>query len=293
MLTRKMSFAKGCLAALFGAVAAWGGAACGGGGQTNGCTPGQQSECACPGGGASVQACNAQGTYDACQCGDENRGGGGSGAGDNSGGGGAGQGGGGGTKPDDCGNGIPDPGECDGSPEFPDCPQDCMGGQGGAGGNACADVVTYAGMVTNVPSAWGSHMSANGKAGYDAGVEICKTIGADHPCEYAEVTQAEMKGELSTVAQGTNAWIHRATVAMIGGTPTNPGPGGRCNDWTYITNHISDGEYVTFDMVGIPTYHLDNDTFYDGVDTTHTIIGDLQCGGMMRALLCCYPTCVP
>ena len=23
-----------------------------------------------------------------------------------------------------------------------------------------------------------------------------------------------------------------------------PGAGGRCNDWTYTTNHISDGEYV-------------------------------------------------
>lgn len=34
------------------------------------CTPGQQIGCACPGGSSSVQECNSDATYDACQCGE-------------------------------------------------------------------------------------------------------------------------------------------------------------------------------------------------------------------------------
>jgi hypothetical protein len=90
-------------------------------------------------------------------------------------------------------------------------------------------------------------------------------------------------------ATGTTIWINRTTPEMVNGTLSQPGAGGRCNDWVYSTNHISDGEYATFDTVGVPTYHLDNDTFFDGVDTSHTITGDLQCGGTMRTIPCCNP----
>jgi len=79
---------------------------------------------------------------------------------------------------------------------------------------------------------------------------------------------------------------------MVNGQDEHAGAGGRCNNWTYMTNHISDGEYATFDVVGVPTYHLDNDTFFDGVDTTHTIAGDLQCGGEMRNIMCCFIECM-
>lgn len=157
-------------------------------------------------------------------------------------------------------------------------------------GCACMMTPVYAGMVSGVVSQWGANPQANGKTGYEAGVEICKTIGADHPCEYMEVKAAEAMGALVNVAQGTTAWLHRTTP---GPNAEPAGPGGRCNDWTYATNHIADGEYITFDVLGVPTYHIDNDTFYDGIDTTHQIQGDLQCGGEVRNIMCCFPKCIP
>ena len=75
--------------------------------------------------------------------------------------------------------------------------------------------------------------------------------------------------------------------------PTQAGVGGRCVDWTYQTNHIADGEFVEFPGGGAVTYNFDNDTFYDGVDTTHAQPGLLECGTQMRAILCCNPPCMP
>lgn len=256
-----------------------------------GCTPNETQVCACTNGGEGVQTCASDGaSFSACDCGGSGGSGGSTGSSGD---------GGGNTIIGACGDGVEDQGECDsGSENF--CPEDCSGTGGTGGGttttttsDTCEGQVTFAGLVADVPSAWGSHMQANGKTGYEAGVEICKSIAADHPCEYQEVLAAEAAGELAGVAQGTTAWIHRTSDAIVGGVVSPAGAGGRCNNWVYTTNHISDGEYTTFDMVGIPSYHLDNDTFYDGVDTTHTIGGDLQCGGVMRAILCCYPTCVP
>ena len=79
---------------------------------------------------------------------------------------------------------------------------------------------------------------------------------------------------------------------MVGGVPSAPGAGGRCNDWKYNTNHISDGEYVTFDTVGQPNFHLDNDTTYDVMHPgMYTIPGDLDCNGVTRNIMCCYASC--
>lgn len=267
---------------------------CGGTGETGGgsCVPNETQACACPGGGEGVQTCGADGkSFSVCDCGS-----GGSGGSTSSSNGGGGEGGG-KTIIGACGDGVEDQGECDPSSENY-CPEDCQPGTGGTGGgtttsDTCEGKVTFAGLVSGVPSAWGTDPNANGKTGYEAGIEICKTIGADHPCEYQEVLAAEKVGELAAIPQGTTAWIHRTTDAMVGGVNSPPGAGGRCNNWVYTTNHISDGEYATFDQVGVPSYHLDNDTFYDGTDTTHTITGDLQCGGTMRAILCCFPACVP
>lgn len=265
---------------------------CGGNGDTGGtgCTPNVTQTCLCTSGGQGVQVCAADGqSFSECVCGGNT---GGSGGSTDTGGEGGGK-----TIIGACGDGVEDQGECDpGSENY--CPEDCMPGTGGTGGttttsDTCAGHVTFAGLVPNVSSAWGQHPQSNGKSGYEAGTEICKTIAADHPCEYQEVLAAQAAGELATIDQGTTAWIHRTTDAMVNGVPSPPGAGGRCNNWTYLTNHISDGEYVTFDMVGNPTYHLDNDTFYDGVDTTHTIPNDLQCNGAMRAILCCFPVCTP
>jgi hypothetical protein len=257
---------------------------CGGTGGVEGCTPNEVQFCPCAGGGEGVQTCQGDGQgWSVCDCGDGTGGRGG-------------DGGSGTTQTGACGDGAEDPGECDtGSENY--CPQDCMGtgGSGGTGGstNTCVGKATYGGSVMGVGPDWGNHPQSNGKTGYEAGVEICKSIGADHPCEYQEVVAAELAGELAAIPQGTSAWIHRTTDAEVNGTVSVAGPGGRCNNWVYTTNHISDGEYATFDMVGIPTYHLDNDTFYDGVDITHANPTDLQCGGMIRDILCCFPICVP
>lgn len=269
---------------------------CGGTGEGEGCTPNETQSCACPNNRTGVQTCASDGvSLSVCDCGD-GTGGSGAGTGTTTGNGGS---GGGTTQSGLCGNGNPDPGECDAGSEFP-CPQDCMG-TGGAGGGTttttssttdpCEGALTYGGLVPGAISAWASHPQSNGKNGYEAGIEICKSIGADHPCDYEEVLAAEAAGELAAIPMGTTAWIHRVTVAQIGGVDSPPGPGGRCNDWAYTTNHISDGEFVSFDAVGIPTYHLDNDTFYDGVDTSHAQPGQLQCNGETRAILCCYPVC--
>ncbi len=269
--------------------------ACGGTGDVTGCTPNETKVCACPGGGEGVQTCSSDGSaLSVCDCRD---GSGGSGAGTTiTGGEGGGGEGGGTTQTGLCGNGVPDAGECDGG-EFP-CPQDCMGTTTSTGSTTstttmdpCEGHIFYAGMVSGAISAWSNHPQANGKTGYEAGIAICQSIGADHPCDYEEVLDAEAAGELANVAQGTTAWIHRTTVAMVGGNPSDPGPGGRCNDWIYTTNHISDGEFVSFDQVGTPTYHLDNDTFFDGEDPSHAQAGALQCNGETRAILCCFPAC--
>ena len=100
------------------------------------------------------------------------------------------------------------------------------------------------------------------------------------------------------IPMGTTAWVQRTTTVnlvgtmpvTVGGTPSTADTGGRCNNWTYMTNHISDGEYVTFDTVGTPTFHLDNNTKFDPANP-HVIVGDLECGGTMRSILCCQPVC--
>lgn len=302
MLKNKLGLSFGWASALAGAVVLFV-PACGGSDTTSGggeCTANQQTECACPGGKKGVQVCNSDGrSFGLCQC--ESTGSGGS-TGSNSGSGGAGAGVGGGA----CGDGIEDQGECDvGAENF--CLEDCPttgsgGGTTGSGGDPCKGVVTYAGLVPGAGSAWGAHPQSNGKTGYEAGIEICKTLGADHPCTYVEVKKAEAAGELANIAMGTTAWIHRTTPEMVDGVMSDPTAvdgagnevyhGGTCNNWVYITNHISDGEYASFEAVGVPTYHLDSDMYFDGVDTTHAQPG-LNCGGETRGILCCFPACAP
>ncbi|MFO0614862.1 MAG: hypothetical protein U0414_19900 [Polyangiaceae bacterium] len=117
-------------------------------------------------------------------------------------------------------------------------------------------------------------------------------VGADHVCDYEEVLKAEAQGELAAIPMGTIVWLQRTTVASVGGQPSQPGPGGRCNDWTDAGNQASDGEYATFDAPGKPTYHLDGDTIYDPAQPgLHTVAGDLHCGGVLRSILCCFPAC--
>lgn len=293
-------------AALLGSVVA-GLAACGSSGSSDvtstgggACTPGAQTECACPGGTKGVQTCSSDGRgLNACECGSSTS--------TSSGTGGAG-GKSTGTMGPMCGDGMQQAGECDPTSEgHIYCAADCdsmtatssSSGTGGAGGS-CAGHVFYAGMVQDamnklidVPSVWVS----GGLTSFAAGDDMCQKSnlgGADHVCDYEEVLKAQADGELSTIAMGTTAWVQRTTTAMVAGVPSPAGPGGRCNDWKYGTNHIADGEYMTFDQVGVPTYFLDNDTQFENLPppavSSFTQPG-LPCGGAMRKVLCCYAKC--
>lgn len=142
----------------------------------------------------------------------------------------------------------------------------------------------YAGQVPNIASVW----SSAGLMGLEAGASLCAGIGGDHACNYAEVVRAAGAGELAAIPAGTTAWLQRTTTVDVGGTPSPAGPGGNCSNWTFTGNHLADGEYITFDAAGVPTYHFDSDTTFDGVDTSHAAPGALDCGGVMRAILCCY-----
>lgn len=279
--------------------------ACGdGGGDGDGsggsCVPGQQVACACPGGGEGVQVCATDGSFfGPCSCGDA------TGGEDtetetdteidsNSGSG---------TTGGACGNGVEDPGECD-MTSAAYCPDDCsgvddtMGDSGTTGEDSCANQPIYVGNVPSIGSRWESGALIGFAAGQDLCRQAATAMGVPDPmevtvCDYEQVVQAAAAGEFAAVPAGTTAWLHRTTVADVMGVPSAPGTGGRCVDWTYQTNHISDGEYVEFAGGGMVSYFLDNDTFYDGIDGSHTQPGMLECGTQMRAILCCNPPCMP
>ncbi len=257
------------------------------------CVPGQQVACACADGGEGVQQCDVSGGFfGPCTCG--------AGTGDGAdtdvvtdGESATGSGGSGGL----CGNGMEDAFECNmDDPSY--CPEDCEddSADGTTGTtDSCADDPIFVVQVPLQPSRWES----GALVGFAAGGDLCQqaAAGAGVPdpmevtvCTYAQVVEAEMAGELAAIPAGTTAWLHRLTVADIAGVPSAPGVGGRCQDWTYSTNHIADGEFAEFSG-GPVTYNLDADTFFDGVDTTHTQPGVLECGGIMRSILCCNPVC--
>jgi hypothetical protein len=282
-------------AALLGSVVA-GLAACGSSGSTDAtssggsnCTPGEQKACACPGGVEGVQTCAADGrSLEACQCGGST----GSGMGGAGGSSGASTG----TKMEPCGDGVQQPGECLPSNETHFyCPADCDGttasGSSSGTGGSCAGQQHFGGTVPNVTSVWMS----GGLTSLAAGDDMCQKLGTDgidHVCDYEEMLVAQKADEFKAIAAGTTFWVQRSTPAMVNGVMSQPGPGGRCNDWKYNTNHISDGEYVSFDKLGEPTYFLDNDTVFDGANPgVHNIPGMLECNGVSRSIMCCYTKC--
>jgi hypothetical protein len=197
-----------------------------------------------------------------------------------------------------CGDGVIQPSDNCGNPnsEFyckSDCEMATTSASSGTGGCGPANHQFYAGKIDNTSSVWSTLANAGGQTGLEAGNAACKAIGGDHVCDYEEVVLAAQGGQLSSIPQGTTAWLQRTTTVMVNGTASAPGPGGRCNDWTYMTNHISDGEYITFDTAGTPTYHFDNDTIYDPANPhVHTNDADLQCGGASRSILCCFTACM-
>lgn len=255
------------------------------------CTPGQQLPCACAD-TEGVQTCVMDGSgFGPCTCGDTT--------------GGATQGptetaasSGDGTTGAMCGDGVEDPGEC--STEDPAyCPDDCESDDGTTGPGDCTDQgPIYVTLVPSVASRWES----GALVGFAAGQQMCReTAGAMGlpgageltVCNYVQLLQAELMAELGAVPAGTTAWVHRTTVADVMGMPSEPGIGGRCAEWSSVANDVADGEYVEFPGGGVLVPFLDDDTFYDGVDTTHTQVGLLECGMQLRSILCCNPTCVP
>ena len=124
--------------------------------------------------------------------------------------------------------------------------------------------------------------------GTAAGDALCDAMFAgSNMCEYSDLLDAELLGDLAAVSDSTTFWLERDITADVAAVPSPPGPGGNCNNWTFNGNHVADGEYVTF-LSGVPTYHIDNDTFYDGSDQSHVIAGDLQCTDS-RSIPCCAP----
>ena len=191
------------------------------------------------------------------------------------------------------------------------CPDDCNQGGGGAGGGGGTGgtggigeggappcdpqaTVIMAAIVAAQTPVW----TSNGLVGLDAGNDMCNAAAlGSHVCTYAELLVAEAKPDnlepnLGLLATGTTLWVHRDTPEMVNGMMSVPGAGARCNDWTYPTNHISDGEYAEVTLPSDLTFSLDNDSFFDGVDNTHALAGLLQCGGETRAIPCCNP-CIP
>ncbi len=241
--------------------------------------PGEQVVCACPGGDRGVQVCGPSGdVFEPCQCdtgpvpGTE----GGTGSSGSSGEAST-------SEVDEtadgpiCGDGIADPNEC------PDaCPSDCPSG-GSTGQPICK---SFVGLVEDQPSVW----QEQGAVGFEAGQLKCAGIGADHVCDYVELAAAADNGELMTLTAGTTVWLHRTTPAMLEGVTYSADLGGRCVDWTYGTNHLSDGEYLEIGVDG-PTFHLDSDPFYDGIDPSHAVPDELQCGDTLRSIPCCNQPC--
>ncbi len=279
---------------------------------TKACVPNATLSCACLGGKTGAQTCNANGTaYGTCQCGGAGGSGGGNGGSTatstaNSGST--------GTAAPTCGNGVIDESDnCDTPTSEFYCASDCaLKGTGGMGGGTtasssvassamsssstgvvdpCNGHVHYVGRIDAQGSIW----TFNGVAGFDGGNAHCKAAvpGSDHVCDYEEVKHdiANNLTAFSAIPQNATAWVQRTTPETVGGVVYEPGPGGRCNNWNYSTNHLSDGEYMTFGAAGTaPVFSLDNDTVFTSDPMGHTQAG-LNCNGESRAILCCSDTC--
>jgi len=166
------------------------------------------------------------------------------------------------------------------------CTTECGDTTASAGSSETGPCSTiYAGKVDSVMVPW----SFMGPIGLMGGEAMCESIGADHVCDYLEVVDAAQAGELDALGNIT-VWIHRTTIEPVDGVPSAPGPGGRCVDWADGTSTLADGEWAELTADGV-VFNLDPDTFYDGLDSSHTDPIAFPCMGISRAILCCHPTC--
>ena len=261
------------------------------------CVPGQVSFCPCPGDVATspsgTQTCLADNTYGLCQCGDTT-------ATDGSASGDASTSdtaesesesqGTTGDQPDLCGNGFPDPGECDVGPDgdMQPCPEDCQSATGtgddtdsGTTGqvDACAGVPIYVGNIPNSISEW-THPGFG--EGFTSGTQACIAAGYEGVCTYTQLVEASDQGDFAAVPAGTTFWVHRVVATMFNGALIQPDTRSRCDDWRYATNDINDGEFATV-AAGALMFSLDADPMPNGPSDP---LG-LDCGNVMRAIPCC------
>jgi hypothetical protein len=184
--------------------------------------------------------------------------------------------------------------------------------------------------------------------GVKAGNAMCLAIGADRICKHSDIVAADAAGELASLPTNVTYWLHRTTPVMdptqpnksckpifdaaknsddyVGNTKDcstgvskycdpntlqcsiRAGAGGRCNEWTFPSNHVADGEWFevynpasSFNAGGFKegtlSFHYDGDTTYTGQYpsptckslTTPGCAG--PCGGAQRAILCCFDSC--
>jgi hypothetical protein len=266
------------------------------------CIAGQVSFCPCagdlPSSPSGTQTCLPDGTYGLCQCGD----------GVATDGSASGEGSSGdtaesesdsmgttGDQPDLCGNGFPDPGECDVDPDggMQPCPEDCQsatdtegetesdsaGTTTGAG--VCDGVPIYVGNIPNSGSEW---QFQDFGPGFTSGVQACMAAGFDGVCTYTQMVEASDQGDFAAVPAGTTFWVHRVVATMFNGAMIQPDTRSRCDDWRYDTNDMHDGEFATV-TAGALTFTLDADPLPNGGSDP---LG-LDCGPatFTRAIPCC------
>lgn len=220
------------------------------------CTVGTTTPCTCPQGGEGIATCGPEGVFGACSgCASSTGTAGGTG-----------------------------PGATEGGSTG--CADGCSSGAADEATTSCADGPRIHGVVVGVSVPW----TEAGQTGLAAGEAKCSNSGADHLCEYEEVKAAALAGELDAMDPGFTAWIQRTTIEAVDGEPSAPGQGGRCIEWTATADTLADGEYLEIGMDG-PTFVLDPDTFYDGLDPSHADPAAMPCTGIARALLCCNPAC--
>jgi cysteine-rich repeat protein len=221
------------------------------------------------------------------------------------------------------------------NPNDPSCK--CATGTSSSTGCECPKTKIFKSVVSSqlnpsmqgagLPSAW----SYKGFLGVQAGKALCQDVGADHACTYEEVAAADAKGELAALPQDLTYWLHRTTnvpdyTQNNGNKPCfqnsdcgspdvcdpvtkvcswKPGAAGRCNDWTYTTNHVADGEWFRTlpdpqagggVAKGTLSFHFLQDASslnpMGPVCKSETVLGCAgPCAGPTRAILCCFPNC--
>jgi hypothetical protein len=176
-----------------------------------------------------------------------------------------------------------------------------------------------------LPGSW----AYKGFTGIQAGKALCQDVGADHVCGFREVLAAEAKGELAAIPMNHTYWLRRISSAPDAYHPNTPckannechgsndtelcnhaehrcawisSADARCNDWTSIDDGYDGEWFERYDPssafaaggvhIGGLSYHFDANVAEACHDPTKLGCAG-PCAGVMRAILCCFPTCCP